>query len=316
MRAAAGATVVAPVAEALLSARRQTAVTSLTRVIIVNYNAGPALLRCVGSVLAEKEPLKVVVADNDSSDGSCELLRSRFRRAGRLEILEYTSNLGFGRAVNACAREAGEEWLLVLNPDCELHPGALAALRRALENDATAALAGPRVVDRQGRVLRGTLRTFPDPGKAFRAASGLALLGRWLPALGGVERCVDMMPEAGPVRAEAVTGACMLIRNAVFRELGGFDEGFEMHFEDLDLMYRMRERGWHCLYVPEAAVFHAQGTSSRSRRGWVHRQKHRGMQRFFRKHGNGGRTALSRALVNAGIWLHYLVSLPRVWLRR
>jgi hypothetical protein len=308
---------VAPLAARLLSAAEGSglAVDSRTRVIIVNYNAGEALLRCVASVLAEKEPLQAVVADNDSTDGSCQLLRSRFASNPRLEVLENPVNLGFGRAVNACALAAREDWLLVLNPDCELHPGALGALRQALERDPAAGLAAPRVVDRQGRVLRGTLRSFPDPWKAFLSASGLAVLGRWSPRLEGVERRRDRTP-VDTVRAEAVSGACMLIRGEVFRALGGFDEDFEMHFEDLDLMYRMRQRGWHCLYVPGATAFHEQGRSSRSRRWWVHRQKHLGMQRFFRKNGMAGRSALTRVFLTSGIWLHYLLTLPRVWLQR
>lgn len=291
------------------------AVTSPTRVIVVNYNAGEALLRCVGAVLSQREPLKLIVADNDSTDGSCEVLRSRFRRNERLEILENAVNLGFGRAVNACALAATEEWLLVLNPDCELTPGALGILRDALERDAQAALAGPRVVDRNGAVRRGTLRSFPDPWKVFTTASGLSVLGRWIPALRGVELRDDRLP-VDTIPAEAVSGACMLIRASAFRELGGFDERFEMHFEDLDLMYRLRLQGWRCLFVPAATVVHDQGVSSRSRRWWVHRQKHLGMRRYFRKHADPGRSFAARALVESGIWLHYLLTLPLVWLRR
>lgn len=288
---------------------------SPTRVIIVNYNAGQTLLRCVGSVLAEREPLQVIVADNDSTDGSCEVLRSRFRRNERLEILENPRNLGFGAAVNACGLQAREEWLLVLNPDCELQPGALAALRRALENDPGAGLAAPCVVDRQGRVLGGTLRRFPEPWSALVTASGLKVLGSRWSVFRGVECRDDPLP-ATTVRADAVSGACMFMRASVFRALGGFDERFAMHFEDLDLMYRMRQQGWHCLFVPAATAVHEQGTSSRSRRWWVHRQKHLGMQRYFRKHRPATRPIGWQLLIDAAIWLHYLITLPRVWARR
>lgn len=284
-----------------------------TRVIVVNFNAGEALMRCVQSVLAVDEPLHLIVADNDSTDGSCELLRARFGASQRLEILENASNLGFGRAVNACGLRAQEPWLLVLNPDCELRPGALPVLRGALESDASAALAGPRVVDGDGRVLRGTLRTFPGPLSAIGTASGLSTLARWLPALRDVDRSDEALP-AETVQADAVSGACMLMRTEVFRALGGFDERFEMHFEDLDLMRRMHDHGWRCLFVPAATVVHDQGTSTRSRRWWVHRQKHLGMQRYFDKHASGS-SAVSRALLRAGIWLHYVLTLPRVWLQ-
>jgi len=286
-----------------------------TRVVIVNFNAGEALAGAVASVLSEREALKLIVADNASTDGSCEKLRSLYSGNQRLEILENPRNLGFACAVNACALNVKEPYLLILNPDCELYPGALAALRQALEQDPRAALAAPRVVDRQEQVLRGTVRQFPDPWKAVMSASGLSILGRIFPGFRGVESSSEPLP-AATMRVEAVSGACMMVRAAQFQQVGGFDEGFRMHFEDLDLMYRLRERGWYSLFVPGARAYHQPGTSSKSRPWWVHRQKHLGMQRYFNKHYFTGRSVLGRAVVTGGIWLHYLLTLPLVLLRQ
>jgi hypothetical protein len=286
-----------------------------TRVIVVNFNAGDALQHCVASVLASQEPLRLVVADNDSSDGSCQRLRARYAGNPRMEILENPVNLGFARAVNALALSATENWLLILNPDCELYPGALRALRQALEHDAAAAIAGPRVVDRQGRVLRGTLRSFPDPWKALMTGSGLCRLGRRWPVFCGVEAPPDAVPEHVS-RAEAVSGACMLVRRVDFQSVGGFDEAYAMHFEDLDLMARLRQQERFCLYVPQACVYHQVGVSSRSRPWWVHRQKHLGMLRFFQQHQRARLAAPLRWLTVLSIGAHYLLTLPQVWWRR
>ena len=286
-----------------------------TRVVIVNYNAGEMLLRSVASVLASLEPLRLIVADNASADGSCEKLRHLHAGDPRLTIVENDQNLGFAPAVNACALDASEAFLLILNPDCELHEGGLARLKAALEKDTSAALAAPKVVDREGRPLRGTLRSFPQPGKALMTASGLWRLGRWIPLLRGVE-CLDEELPDQTCRAEAVSGACMLLRTRAFRQLGGFDEGFGLHFEDLDLMYRLRSRHQFCLYVPGAMATHQPGTSSRSRPGWVHWQKHLGMQRFFHKHYAHRYSRPGRLLLQAGIWLHYALTLPLAGLRR
>jgi len=286
-----------------------------TRVIIVNFNAGDALVRSVASVLSTREPLELLVADNASSDGSCERLRSLYASNPRCSVIENGENLGFARAVNACASQAAEPYLLILNPDCELFPGALAALRKALEDDGQAALAAPLVLDNRERVLSGTLRKFPTPLRALMTATGLWRLGRWLPVFRGVESDPRSLPRES-VKAEAVSGACMLVRTSVFRQLGGFDEGYGMHFEDLDLMYRIRQHGYHCLFVPTARAFHQPGTSSRSRPWWVHRQKHLGMLRFLRKFCFPGYSVGTQALVFGGIWLHYLVTLPLVWLRQ
>ena len=283
-----------------------------TRVIVVNFNAGDEIQRCIASVLATREPLQLVVADNASTDGSSEKLRSLYAANPRFTLLENGQNLGFARAVNACARTATEPYLLILNPDCELCPGALASLRKALQDDPRAALCAPRVVDRAERVLRGTLRSFPDPWKALMAGSGLSQLGRWIPWFRGVEALPGKLPEK-TTQAEAVSGACMLVRREAFERLGGLDEAFGMHFEDLDLMYRLRQQGQYCLYVPAARAFHEPGTSSRSRPWWVHRQKHLGMQRFFRKHYFDRYSSPGQLFFLAAVWVHFLVTLPRVW---
>ncbi len=286
-----------------------------TCVVIINYNAGDALLRSVAAVLAADEPLRLIVVDNASSDGSGEKLRHLYAGKDRLEIRQNAHNPGFARAVNACALAVAEPFLLILNPDCELAPGALAELRKALQQDPQAALAAPRVVDSQDQVLRGTWRSFPAPWKALMTASGLWRLGRWLPRLRGVESAAAELPQ-DTCRAEAVSGACMLVRTSTFRQLGGFDEAFGLHFEDLDLMYRLRSQQHYCLYVPAASAIHQPGTSSRSRPWWVHRQKHLGMQRFFHKHYAHQYSPPRRCLMRTGIWLHYVLTLPLVCLRR
>lgn len=286
-----------------------------TRVIIINYNAGEALLRCVSSVLSTREALTAVVADNQSSDNSCEILRSRFGSAPRLSILENPLNLGFGPAVNACAQSATEPYLLILNPDCELFPNTLLQLRQALEQDAAAALAAPVVIDHKGNLMRGNLRKLPDPWKALATGTGLSRLSGWFPGLAGVEVPCSSFPQ-DTSQAEAVSGACMLIRTATFRSLGGFDESFSMHFEDLDLMARIQQSGQHCLFVPQARAVHQAGVSSASRPLWVHHQKHAGMQRYFRKHVFNHHGLLARALVSAANGLHYLITLPIALLRQ
>jgi GT2 family glycosyltransferase len=108
----------------------------------------------------------------------------------------------------------------------------------------------------------------------------------------------------------------MLVRRDVFNELGGLDEGYGLHFEDLDLMYRLRQINRFSLFVPGSRAFHQPGTSSRTRPWWVHRQKHLGMQRFFRKHCAARYSRLEQYVFVGGNWLHYLLTLPLVLLRR
>ena len=285
------------------------------RVILVNFNAGETISRSVQSVLDSGEPVRITLYDNASTDGSVELIQRVFANVDCLEIVEDKENLGVARAVNAAATVCQEEYILVLNPDCELFPGALSSLKKALENDPSAALAGPVVVNGQGAIQRGTLRCFPDPWKSFVTFSGLWRLEHWMPVFRGVERHQQSI-SGDPIAAEAVTGACMLVKRSVFEQLDGLDEGYGLHCEDLDFMYRLHQEGHHCLLVPTARVSHQQGVSSRSRPAWVHRQKHLGMQRFFRKFQSKTSSLPLRILVVVGIWLRYVFTLPAALLRK
>jgi GT2 family glycosyltransferase len=287
---------------------------TVTGVIIVNFNAGEALARCVESVLSQGEAVKVLVADNASNDGSLESVSSLFGKMEHVRVAANDENLGFSRAVNRAAASdflAGVDYLLILNPDCELYPGALRALRETLAaRRGEAGVAGPQVTDRRGEPLRGTYRRFPDPWRSFLAFSGLWRLGRLLTGFEGVEP-VRALPES-TVPADAVSGACMMLERTLFEEAGGLDEAYGLHCEDLDLMYRLTRSGRACLYVPSARVYHEQGVSSRSRPAWVHWQKHRGMQRFFTQHQAADYPFPVRWLVYAGIWLRFAVTLPLV----
>ena len=290
---------------------------SLTGVIIVNYNAGDALSRCVESVLAQGVPVRLAIIDNHSSDGSADTVASLHVGHEDVNVVLNSDNKGFARAVNQAAAMPGWnelEYLLILNPDCELFPGALETLIDALGKYPDAGMAGPLVVDRSGQAMRGTFRRFPDPWRSFLTVSGLWRLGRFLPAFEGVEPAGGVPLSTVPT--EAVSGACMLVKQRLFRDAGGMDEAYGLHCEDLDLMYRLNERGGHCLFVPQARVYHQQGVSSRSRPVWVHWQKHRGMQRFYSKFQAAQHALPVRWLVVASIWLRFTMTLPLAMLRR
>lgn len=285
------------------------------RIIIVNFNAGEVLLDSVASALASPAAARVAVADNASGDASMDALDERFGSEPRLELHRNAVNLGFARAVNRIARKAEEPYLLVLNPDCVLQAGALEELVAALEQDRDAAVAGPWVTDGSGRVQRGTWRRLPDPWRALMTFTGLHRLSGRKGALAGVEHPGGEAPHA-VTRAEAVSGACMLLRRSAAEAVAYFDAAYAMHCEDLDLMYRLKERGFHCLLVPAARAVHRGGISSASRPWWVHRQKHLGMQRYFDKFQARDHIAPFRWLVRAGIWGHYLLTLPAVAFKR
>jgi len=283
--------------------------------IIVNYNAGEVLQQCVQALLKSTEHTKVTVVDNASSDRSAENLRNLYGDHQGVEFLFNPGNLGFGPAVNAVARQSKTDWVLILNPDCILEPDTLGKLRTALVNDTKAGLAGPAIRDESGQIQRATMRRFPDPWKSLMTASGLWRLGKWFPAFHGVEVDVSTLTVDTEI-CDAVSGACMLVRRSALEAVDFMDEEYAMHCEDLDLMYRLREQGWHCLYVPQASGVHQQGLSSRSRPTWVHFQKHSGMARFFKKFQAKTTAFPIRILVYTGIWLRFIILWPLVLIRR
>jgi len=283
--------------------------------IIVNYNAGEMLERCVHAALESKEPTTVTVIDNDSSDGSAQGLLNRYADHDRIEIQLNSTNMGFAPAINAAACRLKTNWVLILNPDCILEPDTLGRLKAALVNDPRAALAGPAVRDENGEIQRATLRRFPDPWKSFVTVSGLWRLGKWFPAFHGIEADVSKLT-GDTETCDAVSGACMLVRRSAFEAVGLMDEEYAMHCEDLDLMRRLKDQGWHCLYVANANSVHQQGLSSRSRPVWVHFQKHRGMARFFKKFQAKTTSFPVRMLVYTGIWLRFIILWPLILIRK
>ena len=151
-------------------------------VIVVNFNAGEALEHCIRAVLQQAEKVHVTVIDNASSDGSEKRLRALYAGRDDVAVTDNAGNPGFASAVNSAAARLAEtgrpaDYLLILNPDCELQEGALGQLVDALEQDGDAALAAPLVVDEAGRPRRATLRRFPDPWKSLMTFSGLWRLG-------------------------------------------------------------------------------------------------------------------------------------------
>ena len=280
-------------------------------VIVVNYNTGEILAECVDAVLASVPVAIVIAVDNASSDGSMDALKDLARGDPRLRLVFNDNNQGFAPAVNAGIQRGDSKYVLVLNPDCVVDAGAVERLVEALEGDPLAAVAGPWVTDRQGVVQSGTWRRLPNPWNSFLT---LSRLGRLLPGArqnAQIDIESDSRPDA-TVRAEAVSGACMLIRRSVGERLGWFDERYAMHCEDLDFMCRLRDLGMHCVLVPGASVVHLQGISSARRPFWVHLQKHRGMQRYFTKFQAGDYSLPFRVLVYGGIWLHYALTLPLI----
>ncbi|MFC5740112.1 glycosyltransferase family 2 protein [Dyella tabacisoli] len=269
-------------------------------VIVVAADSGPSLLDCARRVLACDVPLELILVDNGSGDGVPQLIEQRHQADARLRVIYNRANLGFGPAMNRGAAQARGDALLVLNPDCLLESDSLRRLLDTLAAHHKAGVIGAVVCDEQGVADPASYRRDP-------------LLRRSLNTLLG--RSGDGINIAGPmpqqlVEAEAVSGALMLMPRPVFAQLGGFDEAYFLHCEDLDLCRRVRDAGYQVLLAGDVRVLHGKGSSSRHRPVFVSRHKHRGMWRWFRKFDPAARNPLLAVMVWSGIWLHFLLQIP------
>ncbi|HEX9733404.1 MAG TPA: glycosyltransferase family 2 protein [Thermoanaerobaculia bacterium] len=242
-------------------------------VVVVSFEARDHLRRCLETLEAQSGTWgEVIVVDNASEDGSAEMVADDFPWC---RLLRLGANAGFGAANNRGAALARGETLLLLNSDAWLAGGALALLAARLAADPGLAAVVPQLY-------------FPDGRPQFA----------WCPETGVVGEAIQMRRNRFEARRwshrrlrrilRALTGpgwytaACMLLRKAAFDAVGGFDEGFFLYFEDVDLSRRLRRAGWKMALVDDASAFHVKGGS---RRGGAGEVAYREAQlRYYRKH--------------------------------
>jgi GT2 family glycosyltransferase len=300
--------------EAVVSAN-QAEVTGLTSIVVVAADSGPLLRSCIESALASTVPVEVVLVDNASRDGEAERVASAHAGDARLRVVRNPANLGFGAGCNRGAEVARGDALLLLNPDCRIDADVVARLRAALGGQPPIGVLGATVCTPDGHPARGNRRRDPHVRRALASLSGLARFeARWS-ALAGVEMPAAPPPPSGVEDVEAVSGACMLLPRDAYRRLGGFDERYFLHAEDLDLCRRARAAGLRVAIARDVCVHHAQGSSGRHRPLFVARHKHRGMWRYFRTFDPAARNPFVSALVWLGIWTHFVLTAPLLVLR-
>ena len=253
-------------------------------VVMVVYMTGEALEQSVACVLADPLVDEFVIVDNGSPGPEASRLRALSLADQRVVLLAGHGNVGFARGANMGARKATGEVLIFLNPDAFLQPGCIAGLVRAIEDRPVPSIVGGRVLNADRTEQRGARRGDITPITALMSLSRLA---RRVPAWRRYE--VHWEDEAAPdhvAQVPTVSGACMCLRRADFEALQGFDEGYFLHVEDVDLCWRVRRDGGQVLFHPKAEVIHLGHTSQTSPLR-VEFHKGVGLARYFRKRAKG-----------------------------
>jgi N-acetylglucosaminyl-diphospho-decaprenol L-rhamnosyltransferase len=263
-------------------------------VVIVNYNTGGWLERCLSSLRAAQGDLEVdvVVIDNDSRDGSA----GAAERAG-VRLVRNPTNRYLSPAWNQGAAATDAPFLLFLNPDTEWFGGTVSDLVRIARTHPRVGIVGPMIRNPDGTVYPSG-RRFPSLGDAVGHAF-VSPFTRDNPFTRRYE--MDGWDRTTEREVDWVSGACMLVPRAAFDAVGGFDEAFPLYGEELDLATRLRASGWSVVFTPQVEVIHAIGVSTGGDRR-PHRlivMHSRSLYRYYAKHRAAG-------------WRR--VTLPAAWL--
>jgi GT2 family glycosyltransferase len=248
-------------------------------VCIVSWNSLDVLRECLDSVHRHTGDFRVeiIVVDNASGDGTQKALREEY--PGVL-LVENGSNLGFGRANNQAIAMSTGRYVALLNPDIHLR-GEIADILRPLEADPLAGCVGCRLVEPDGGIQESCHEGFPTPWSEF--LEGMLMDRLW-------ERISGKKPAhetcAGVQEVAWVVGACMVFRREVLLDLGGFDERYYIYGEDVDLCYRLRQRGYKVLFVGTVEMLHHHGASSRKagQKHFSSVMQRESMYRFMNRH--------------------------------
>lgn len=221
-------------------------------IVVINWNSCELLAKCLDSIQRQEFAggLETIVVDGGSFDGSDAMVRDFFPD---VHFIQSPENIGYGRCCNLGARGARGEYLLILNPDTELRPGALRALVGALAGLPDAGLVGARLIDPDGTFQTSSTHPLPGP---FNTLFDCELLRKAAWRLSGRSR------KQAPFAVDVVSGACMMLRTSLYRRLGGFNPRFFMYGEDVDLCQRVRQSRHGVYHVPSAHVVHHGGVSA------------------------------------------------------
>ncbi len=245
--------------------------------VVVDYRAGEALTRCVAS-LRGNGVTDIIVVDNDES------VPPGTDADGALTVVHTGVNLGYGRGVNRGAAVARGEYLVISNPDVVVHEGAVEALVAHLDSHPEVGILAPRI-ERPDGTLYPSHRVFPH----VALAGAHALLAPFWPGNPATRRYRSTRRDG---TVDWVSGAFFVLRRDVFELVGGFDERFFMFAEDMDLCWRVRERGLSVAALDEAVVTHVEGLSRRHASRAMLVAHHESALRFEAYHARGARRLL------------------------
>lgn len=285
-------------------------------IIIVSFNTRTLLAQCLASIRRHPPPVpfETIVADNDSGDGSPEMVETDFPE---VRLIRTGANVGFGAANNRGLQAAKGGVLFFLNSDTELLPGTIAPLLERLHGNPRVGIVGPTEQDTKG-VPYPTI--CPAPDLRYLALTHTGLRHRWYRNvwINPYRRIWEQALATGrSVAVGWVSGASLMVRRPVLDQVGAFDEGYFMYMEETDLCERARKSGWLVEFVPGALVtHHGGGSSEQARSGILTLSGTVSELRYFRKHRSAWELLLLKGLLGVEFALKLVIvrrNDPRRW---
>ncbi len=277
-------------------------------VIIVNYNVKHFLEQCLHSVkkAAEDIQVEIFVVDNNSVDGSSQLIREKFPY---IHFIENKENVGFSKANNQAIRQAIGKYILLLNPDTVVEENTFQTIIHFMNEHPKAGGLGVKMIDGKGNFLPESKRGLPTPWVAFYKMFGFSKLFPKSKKFGKYH--LSFLNENEIHEVEVLAGAFMLLRKSVLDEIGLLDETFFMYGEDIDLSYRILQAGYKNYYFPETTIIHYKGESTK--KGSLNYVKvfYNAMIIFARKHFSSGRAGLFSLLIHMAICFRAFISVMK-----
>ncbi len=274
-------------------------------VIIVNYNVKYFLEQCLYSVYAASKRLdvEIFVVDNNSVDGSTQMLNEKFPE---VHLIENKENVGFSKANNQAIRLSKGEYILLLNPDTLVEEDTFSKCIHFMDAHPDAGGLGVKMIDGKGNYLPESKRGFPTPEVAFYKISGLTKL---FPKSKKYARYYLGHLSSGKTNEiEILAGAYMMMRKSVLDEIGLLDETFFMYGEDIDLSYRIIKGGYKNYYFPETRIIHYKGESTKKGSLNYVFTFYNAMAIFARKHLSKGNAKIFSLAIKTAIWLRASLS--------
>ena len=270
-------------------------------VIIVSYNVRFFLEQCLYSVQKAMSGIdgEIIVIDNHSSDKTVEWLAPRF---ASVHFISNVANLGFAKANNIALAQSKGDHVLFLNPDTLVSENAFSSSLSYMKSHPRAGALGFRMIDGYGKFLPESKRSFPSPLASFFKLAGFAAL---FPRSGIFNKYALGNKDAHKNQpVDVLAGACLMVRKELITELNGFDESYFMYGEDIDLSYRIGQKGFENHYFADAEILHFKGASSQKQNIGHIKNFYGSMLIFVNKHYKGAKLLIQPAIaVRAAIAL-------------